>query len=62
MDIIWAMVVGSCFVDIALFFDEAGRVSSVSRYLYVLGGCVKTQRLVWQRLRGGCDAFTRRIT
>ena len=27
-----AMVVGSCFVDIALFLDGAGRVSSVSRY------------------------------
>ena len=42
MDTIWAMVVGSCFVDIALFVDEVGRVSSASRYSHVLGGYDKS--------------------
>ena len=52
MDIIWAMVVGSCFVDIALFLDEAGRVSSVSRYSRVLGGCGKNSTTSSARLAG----------
>ena len=50
------MVAGRGFVNIVFSVGGAWRVSIVSRYLYVLGGCGKTQRLVWQRLR---DDFSR---